>query len=148
MDTLLAVDGETERRFHLEATIERSFSANAIARTPVYVVPVYDGAKPKAKEASVLDVGAENLTVTSAWVETVQSDGAENSSESKRVLNLRLQETHGKRTAVILEFFRKVQNACLNDFRGEKIRSLDVDAGRPLVNLQPYAWEEVRIEFV
>ena len=147
MDTLLAVDGETERRFHLEATIERAFSANAIARTPLYVVPVYDGAKPKAKEASVLDVGAENLAVTSAWVESVPSDGAENSTESKRVLNLRLQETHGKRTAVTLEFFRKAQNACLNDFRGEKIRSLDVDAGRPIVNLQPYAWEEVQIEF-
>ena len=147
MDTLLAVDGETERRFHLEATIERSFSANAIARTPVYVVPVYDDAKPKAKEASILDVGAENLTITSAWVESVPTDGAENSAESKRVLNLRLQETHGKRTAVTLEFFRKAQNACLNDFCGEKIRSLDVDAGRPLVNLQPYAWEEVQIEF-
>ncbi|MBQ3351866.1 MAG: hypothetical protein IJG38_15845 [Thermoguttaceae bacterium] len=147
MDTLLAVDGETERRFHLEATIERSFSANAMARTPVYVVPVYDDAKPKIKEASVLDVGAENLTVTSAWVETVQSDGAENSTETKRVLNLRLQETHGKRTTVTLEFFRKAQSACLNDFCGEKIRSLDVDAGRPLVNLQPYAWEEVQIEF-
>ena len=146
MDTLLAVDGETERRFHLEATIERSFSANAIARTPLYVVPVYDGAKPKAKEASILDVGAENLTVTSAWVESVPMDGAEN-SESKRVLNLHLLETHGKRTAVTLEFFRKAQSACLNDFCGEKIRSLDVDAGRPLVNLQPYAWEEVRIEF-
>ncbi|MBQ6616655.1 MAG: hypothetical protein IJH67_09820 [Thermoguttaceae bacterium] len=147
MDTLLAVDGETERRFHLEATIERHFSAKAIARTPLYVVPVYDGAKPKAKEASVLDVGAENLAVTSAWVENVPTDSAENSTETKRVLNLRLQETHGKRTTVTLEFFRKAQSACLNDFCGEKIRSLDVDAGRPLVNLQPYAWEEVQIEF-
>ncbi len=146
MDTLLAVDGETERRFHLEATIERRFSANAIAKNTLYAVPVYDGAIPKAKEASVLDVGAENLCVTSAWVENAASESPDNSAEPKRVLNLRLQETLGKRTAVTLEFFRKAQSACLNDFCGEKIRNLDIDAGRPIINLQPYAWEEVEIE--
>ena len=90
----------------------------------------------------------EAQTAAEGNTENVPSDGAENSTETKRVLNLRLQETHGKRTTVTLEFFRKAQSACLNDFCGEKIRSLDVDAGRPLVNLQPYAWEEVQIEFV
>ena len=145
MDTLLGVAGESETRFHLDVNI--ALNANrydnpsfqsAHSLSGCRVVPVYDSAIPKQSAASVLELSIPNAQITSAWLES-EKDAAEKSAI------LRIQETAGVRSELQLDFFRRAKSAQINNFLGEKKRDLDLDAGRPILTLQPYDWVEAQI---
>ena len=180
LDTLLLVQGETQREFNWSIAVDVDDPARAAQEywtQPVCVPGFGAGLSPRQPTAWLVDFDVPNLQITSAFAETDQAeipdssgntiDSAESavppelaasseaaaSSESaalpapRQSLILRIQEVSGEKTETLISFFKPAKSAQIDDFRGQKLRALDIDCGRVALTLPAFGWEEIRVDF-
>ena len=148
MDTLLLVQGETQREFRWALGVDIDDPAQAAQEywtKPVLAAGYGPGLTLRQPTAWLIQLDAPNLQITSAFAESGNPDDP--ADADRQSLILRVQETFGEETQTLISFFKSAQSAQIDDFRGQKIRNLDVDCGRVALKIPAFGWEEIRVDF-
>jgi len=139
LDTLLVVSGETCHSFRVGIGIDVPcpLAAALDFLAPPVVVP---GARaPRSPSAWLFHVAARNVVAT-RW---------EPKCEGRRVtgFRVRLLETEGRSVLTRLRSWRAVGRASKVDFTGQQLASLPVERDAIQVELGPYEWAQVEVDF-
>lgn len=140
LDTLLVVQGETARRFHLEIGVDLKHPAHAaldaMAGHGVWLVP---SPAPRPPWGWLFHLDARNVVAT-AWNLLV--------SEGKTVgFRVRLLETEGRHVELGLRSFRAVASAKKLDFLGAPVADLAVEGDEIQLPLGPREWTQLEARF-
>jgi alpha-mannosidase len=139
LDTLLAVRGETSRRFRLGIGIDLPHVSSAaidfLAPRPMEI----DAAMPRAGSGWLFHVGAGNVIAT-GW-EPLACDGRHSG------FRVRLLETEGRRTRLRLRSFRRPAAAWQTDFFDDHRQELPTEGEGVVVDLEAYQWTQVDVQW-
>jgi alpha-mannosidase len=141
MDTLLIVPGETTRRFRLGIGIDLPSVVRAGEEflAPQLSLPI--DWRPQADSGWLVHLDRRNTLATR--LEPLV--GSEGTVDGFRV---RLLETEGRPTEVGLSTFRPLVSATRTNFLDEEQGDpLSIDAGRAIVELEPYEWAQFHVRW-
>jgi len=171
IDSLLASEGETERKFKFGIAVDQNYPLQSARDVLTPVVPIRtQNGPPRAGQTGwfyhidsrcvqvsrILGLMAEPLTVES------EDDGmsGEPEGDTRRPIELtqaevpdgagfalRLQETEGQYSNVNVEFFRAPSSARLRDFRGQTIVTLPIEGDGVRVDLSPFTIADLEVRF-
>jgi len=172
IDSLLAAEGESERRFRFVVAIDQSYPMQAARDVLAPVVPIRTEAGPPSagqtgwfyhidtrcvQVSRVMGLMSEPLTIDSSSDDPLEE---EDSSAERRPVELtqteppdgigfalRLQETEGQYQGVNVEFFRAPSSARVRDFRGQTVVEIPIEGDGLRVDLSPFAIVDLEVRF-
>jgi alpha-mannosidase len=171
IDSLLASEGETERKFKFAIAVDQNYPLQAARDVLTPVVPIRtQNGPPRAGQTGwfyhidsrcvqvsrILGLMSEPQTIDPAGDDPTE----EEHSESRRPVELtqteppdgvgfalRLQETEGQYQNVNVEFFRSPSSARLREFRGQTIVLLPIEGDGVRVDLSPFTIADLEVRF-
>ena len=159
VDSLLIVEGESQRRFRFVIGLDQSFPQQAALdhQTPVTVAPTISGPPRSGQTGWFYHIDSKCVQVLSLQplrVEQVQSHPDWESSYEepspptlRKGFALRLQETEGRYQSILLELFRRPTGGRVRDFAGKTQTELAVSGDGLRIDLGPFAIVEVEVFF-
>jgi alpha-mannosidase len=171
IDSLLASEGETERKFKFAIAVDQNYPLQAARDVLTPVVPIRtQNGPPRAGQTGwfyhidsrcvqvsrILGLMSEPQTVDPA----ADDPSEEEHNDGRRPVELtqteppdgvgfalRLQETEGQYQNVNVEFFRAPSSARLRDFRGQTIVTLPIEGDGVRVDLSPFTIADLEVRF-
>ena len=158
LDTLLVVDGETERRFRFLIGIDQHFPMQAARHSLSSVTPVRtETGPPRAGQTGWfyhISARCVHVTrITGLKAEPIEADDAAFDPDQIDAVPegsgfaLRLQETEGRYQSTVVQFFRTPTSARVRDFRGQTIGTAEVTADGVRVEMSPFAIVDLEVRF-
>jgi len=142
LDTILIPHGESQRKFRLGIGLDLPYSLPAARDFMYQAEPVFESASMPAPGNSswMFHVDAKNVILTS--LEPL-------SGESNSVIGFKTKvlETEGRSAQGAVRCFRKVREAYLCDFQGNRISKCKVDGDRVHFQLAPGQWYPLEVEW-
>lgn len=135
LDSILIPHGETQRKFRLGIGLDLPYSL-PVARDFTYQAPpmLETAAMPAAGKSSwLLHLEAKNVLLTS--LNPLTDDAGSPIGFQTKML-----ETEGRPAKGAIRCFRKIKEAHLCDFHGNRITRCEVDGDRILFQLAPGQW--------
>jgi alpha-mannosidase len=172
IDSLLASEGESERRFRFVIAVDQSYPMQAARDVLTPVVPIRTTAGPPragqtgwfyhidtrcVQVSRVMGLMSEPLTIDPPSDDSLEE---EDSSTDRRPVELtqteppdgsgfalRLQETEGQYQGVNVEFFRAPSSARVRDFRGQTVVEIPIEGDGLRVDVSPFAIVDLEVRF-
>lgn len=140
LDTILIPHGESQRKFRLGIGLDLPYSLPAARDFMYQPQPVFETASMPAPGNSswMFHLEAKNVILTS--LESLTDESGELIGCKTKIL-----ETEGRNAKGALRCFRKVAEAHLCDFHGNRISKCQVDGDRIIFQLAPGQWYPVEI---
>lgn len=172
IDSLLAAEGESERKFRFVIAVDQSYPMQAARDVLTPVVPIRtETGPPRAGQTGwfyhidtrcvqvsrVLGLMSEPLTIDTPVDDVLEEE--DNSADRRPVeltqseppagvgFALRLQETEGQYQGVNVEFFRAPSSARTRDFRGQTVVEIPIEGDGVRVDLSPFAIVDLEVLF-
>jgi alpha-mannosidase len=142
LDTLLAVQGETARRFRFGIGIDVPNPASAALAFLSPPLVLADQPSPPSASGWLFHLDCRNVLATH-WQWLPASDNGEQGAG----VRVRLLETDGCGVRLGMRCFRKVASACEIDKNGAPSANLAVNGDRIDVPIGPHEWVEVDVRF-
>lgn len=157
VDSLLIVDGESERKFRFVIALDQNFPGQ-LARdvtSPVTAISTTAGPPRSGQTGWFYHTDSRCVQVTKLMplmIEPVEhtSDWEQPEPEVQALgkgFALRLQETEGRYQSVYLELFRRPSSARVRDFRGRTISDLPPSGDGLRVEFSPFSIVDVEVKF-
>lgn len=150
VDSLLAVAGETQRRFTFTIAIDQPYPLEAARDLtgPVHVVPT-SGPPRSGTSGWLFHLDARNVQLQRVLdvVDLPATTDDEQSPPRGPGFALRLLETEGRGRKVLLRCFRSPVYARKRDFQGQTIRELALEGDAVLIELTAYEIADVELRF-
>lgn len=158
LDTLLVVDGESERKFRFLIGIDQHFPMQAAKHSLSPVTPIRtETGPPRAGNTGwFYHVSARCVQVTRITglkSEPIEPDDAAFDPDQIDAVPegagfaLRLQETEGRYQSTLVQLFRAPTSARVRDLRGQTIGSAEVTTDGVRVEMSPFAIADLEIRF-
>lgn len=156
-DSLLVVEGESQRRFRFSIAVERAypFQAALDAMTPAIVTETDVGPPRCGASGWFLHVDAPNVQLTrlTDLMDEPRSDveawatGEPLGPPAGKGFAVRLQETEGRQQSVELRCFRTPLSARKRDFTGRTAGQARIDGDVVRLELSPFEITDVELRF-
>lgn len=142
LDTILIPHGETQRKFRLGIGLDLPYSLPAARDFMYQPQPMFESAAMPAPGASswMFHLEAKNVILTS--LESLTNESGEVVGFTTKIL-----ETEGRNAKGALRCFRKVGEAHLCDFHGNRISKCQVEGDRINFQLAPGQWYPVEVRW-
>jgi alpha-mannosidase len=143
LDTLLITAGETKRRFRFDVAIDQSYPLIAAreAMTPVMVIPTEAGPPKSGPAGWFFHLNARNVQILGIKALHQKPEPAHDAPFGFVV---RLAETEGRARDVKLRCFRTPTAASVQDFQGQTLATLAIEADA--VNIPMHRFEMIDVE--
>lgn len=139
LDTLLIVRGESARRFRLGIGVDLPYPVPAALGLLAPEVVLREAAPPLAPSGWLFHVNAKNVVAT-AWEPVVSEDRATG-------VRVRLLETEGRPTQVVLRALRPVKTARKTDLASPDPLELPIADDQVTIEIGAHEWVEVEVSF-
>lgn len=142
LDTILIPHGESRRKFRLGIGLDLPYSLPAAREFMYQPQPVFESASMPAPGNSswLFHLEAKNVILTS--LEALADDSGEVIGCKTKIL-----ETEGRNAKGALRCFRKVGEAHLCDFQGNRISKCQVDGDRIIFQLAAGQWYPIEVRW-
>jgi len=171
IDSLLAAEGESERKFKFAIAVDQNYPLQAARDVLNPVVPIRTQTGPPragqtgwfynidsrcVQVSRIMGLMSEPVTIDSENNDPTEQEHSDDrrpveltQSEAPAGVGfaLRLQETEGQYQNANVEFFRAPSSARLRDFRGQTIVQLPIEGDSVHVDLSPFAIADLEIRF-
>ena len=156
-DSLLIVEGETQRKFRFSIAFEQPYPLQAAidSMTPAAVIPTEIGPPRCGTTGWFLHADAPNVQLTrlTDLMDEPRSDAAAWEAEDSisppagSGFAVRLQETEGRRQSVALRCFRTPLSVRLRDFTGRTTGQPKIDGDVVRLELSPFEIADLELRF-
>ncbi len=157
VDSLLIVDGESERKFRFVIALDQNFAGELTrdVTSPVRAISTTSGPPRSGPTGWFYKIDTRLVQVTKLMplmVEPVErtSDWEQPEPEVQSLgkgFALRMQETEGRYESVYLELFRRPSSARVRDGRGRTISDLPPSGDGLRIEFSPFAIIDVEVKF-